>query len=394
MTSVKISTTDELLAILPHQCGHHLADSVAILMVTDKIVGPIARTDIPPERDVKEVAADVLASLLRVEPQLAMLVGYESMAGESRSLMHALHAGLRRANVGIIDHVTVRDGRWWGWCCRPEDQLDGLKREHLDGHALADEAAVPAVAEFIARGSSPLPTRAAVGDLVTEDSSLSGGVGAELDRLWELLAHEVDPTGALEIHPEDVEEQGIADEIIDARARVAESIAQIDRAAEVWGRVLAPDGDRGDTFDVSDVDVARAVRSLANKPWRDALISWMSPVMFPLDQVDDASGALLAEVATAGPATTSERSKAALRRLLQLARRVPDEWANETAAICTVVACVAWGVGSGSTAGDALTRALGVQPEYVLAGYVSRMVEFQLRPRHEWSDVGAWPRAS
>lgn len=394
MTSVKISTTEELLAVLPHQLGYHVSDSVAVLMVTDKIVGPVARTDIPDERDVREASTNVLASLLRVQPQLAMLVGYESVPGESRSMMHALHAGLRRADVGIIDHVTVRDGRWWGWCCRPQDQLDGLLPDHLDGHPMAEEAAVPAVAEFIARGSAPLPGRGALHDLVTEDPLASGGVGDALEDLWDDVVHRIDPEGVMEVPLDDVEDLGLVDDVADARARAARWIDDVDRATEVWARVLAPEGERGDAFEVSDTEVARAVRSLVNKGWRDALISWMSPVMFPLDLVDDGSQVLLVAAAPHGPATSSEQSETVLRRLLSLARRVPDEWSHEAAAICTVTACVAWGVGNGSTAGDAVTRALRAEPGYTLAGYVVRMVDHQLRPRHQWSDVEAWPRAS
>ncbi len=172
-------------------------------------------------------------------------------------------------------------------------------------------------------------------------------------------------------------------------ARISEQAQQAQRVPELWARVLAPPGERGDVFEVSDAEVARMVRSLVNKAWRDALIAWLSPVMFPLDKVDDDSNALLHSHATTGPATTQVASEVALRRLLQLARRVPDAWSHEAAAICTMAACVAWGIGNGSTAGDAVTRALRVDPDYRLAKYLGRMIEFQMRPRHAWTDVAA-----
>ncbi len=84
MTSVKISTTEELLAVLPHQLGYRLADCVAILMVTDKIVGPVARTDLPDEGDVEEAAANVLDSLLRVEAAAGHARGLRIGARASR----------------------------------------------------------------------------------------------------------------------------------------------------------------------------------------------------------------------------------------------------------------------------------------------------------------------
>lgn len=424
---MKVSTTEELLAVLPHQLGYHLTDSVAILMVTDKIVGPIARTDIPDERDVPELADEVLSSLLRVEPQLAMLVGYETVPGESRSLMRELHHGLLAAGVQIIDHVVVRDGRWWGWCCRPKDSLIGLLRDHLDGHALAEEATVPAAVEHIARGSAPLASRTAVGALVREDPELSAGVGDELATLWEQFCRRVDPDGVVAeaLAGSDDDEDDECDELCElgtcswcdsldeegdelaeesdpekeeslqrALAVIGEAIKKPDRVPDLWARVLAPPGERGDAFEVSDEELARMVRSLVDKAWRDALIAWMSPVMFPLDKVDEESGALLTANVPGGPATSSDESSTVLRRLQQLARRVPDAWPREAAAICAVAGCVAWGVGNGSTAGDAVSRALRVDPDHRLATFLGRMVEFQMRPQHQWSDVEAWPRAS
>ena len=405
MTSLKISTTEELLAVLPHQVGYHLEDCVTILMVTDKIVGPVARTDLPPERHALEAAATVLESVLRVEPQLALLVAYESVPGESRTLMRALHDGLLLAGVQLIDHVVVRNGHWWGWCCRPAGSLDGILRNHLDGHPMADSAAVPAVSEFIARGSAPLADRTAMSALVTEDRLVSEGVGDALEALWDTCWATVDPDGVLDTagtadaeDAADFDEADVDSEARDlarglaralARERCAAYVAGVERVPHLWARVLAPEGDRGDTFEATDDEVARLAHSLIHKPWRDALIAWLSPVMFPLDQVDEEFVELLGQHATTGPAVTSERSQTALRRLLRLAQRVPDDWSGEAAAICTVAACVAWGLGNGSTAGDGVARALRLQPGYTLAGYLRRMIEFQLRPRQAWSDVAA-----
>lgn len=354
MTSVKISTTGEMLAVLPHQLGHQLDRCVVIAMVRDRSLGPVARTDLPRERDVAEASGQLLASLLRVEPELALIVGYEDVPGESRSLRHALHEGLTGAGVGILDHVVVRDGSWWGACCRPSARsLDGLARDHVDGHALPDPATVPAVAELISTGSAPLRSREEVSALSAEDPGASPGVGDALARLTETG---VDP---------------------------------VDRVPGLWARVLAPEASRGETFGVGDDEVALMLHSLRDKAWRDALIAWMSAVMFPLDLVDDASSMLLAEAAPAGPVRSASWSRAVLQRLLAVARRVPDACPQDAAAICTVAACVAWGLGNGSTAGDAVTRALRVDPGYTLAGYLGRIIEFQVRPTRQWSDLAA-----
>ena len=358
MTSVKISSTGEMLAVLPHQLGHQLDRCVVVAMLRGRTLGPVARTDLPGERDVAGVADQLLESLLRVGPEAALLVGYESLPGESRSLRHRLHEGLTRAGVGVIDHVVVRDGSWWGACCRPSPRsLDGLLADHAEGHDLPDSSTVAAVAELIATGSAPLGSRDDVSALVAEDPGASAGVGDALGRL-DADAGRVGGDGP-------------------------------GRVADLWARVLAPEAVRGDVFAATDEEVALMLRSLRDKPWRDALIAWMSAVMFPLDLVDDASSMLLASSAPAGPVRSAAWSRAVLQRLLTVARRVPDDRPHDAAAICTVAACVAWGLGTGSIAGDAVTRALRVDPGYTLAGYLGRIIEFQVRPRRQWSDVAA-----
>ncbi|KGN41774.1 hypothetical protein N801_04405 [Knoellia aerolata DSM 18566] len=351
---MKITTTGEFLAVLPHQLGHQLEDCVVVAMVRDKVLGPVARTDLPCERDAPALAAQFLASLLRVEPELALIVGYETVPGASRTVRHRLHAGLRRAGVGIIDHVVVRDDSWWGACCRPSPRsLDGLVPGHLTGHALPDPSRVAAVAELVVNGSAPLASRDEVSALVAEDRAASAGVREALDRLDGACADTVDPV------------------------------------PDLWARVLAPEGTRGERFEATDDEVARMLHSLRDKQWRDALVACMSAVMFPLDLVDDASSMLLAAAAPAGPVRSATWSRAVLQRLLSLTRRVPDGCAQDAAAICTVTACVAWGIGNGSTAGDAVDRALWVRPGYTLAEYLGRLIEFQVRPRRQWSDVAA-----
>ncbi|MFW5474721.1 DUF4192 domain-containing protein [Knoellia sp. CPCC 206450] len=354
MTTVKVSTTDEMLALLPHQVGHRISRSLTVTVVSGGLLGPVARIDLPPERDVRPTARLLLEGLLRVAPEAALVVGHESVPGESRSLLQAVHRGLRSAGVGIIDHVVVRDGRWWGWCCRPADELDGLLLEHIEGHPVPDDFEVPAVAELIVRGSAPLGSRDEVGALVAEDPARSASVGGVLERLAE-----------------------------------GDAGCEVERRPELWARVLDPEEDRRDGCAASDEELAHMVRSLVDKAWRDALVAWMSPVMFPLDKVDDVSTELLRRHVRTGAVTTSEHSEMVLRRLLAMTTRVPDTWPAEAAALCTVAGCVAWGVGNGSTAGDAVERALRVHPGYTLAGYLVRMVEHQLRPRHRWGEVAA-----
>ncbi|WP_106298207.1 DUF4192 domain-containing protein [Knoellia remsis] len=381
--SLKISTTDELLAVLPYQLGYRLDDCVVLAMMTGGVMAPIARVDIPPERHVREAADGILESIDRIGPDAILLVGYEGEAGASRSLMTRLHEGILRRHIGVVDHVVVRDGCWWGWCCRPTDELVGLRPEHAAGHALPDDAAVPAVAELIARGAAPLESRTALSSLVAEDRCASTPVGDELATLWQEVDAVLDPEGVFdETAPED---PAVATVLENARRWMEE----VDRVPELWSRVLEPQGDRGDACEVSDSELARMLLSLRNKEWRDALIAWMSPVMFPLDIIDDRSTSLLADAVPSGPVLTAAWSEAVQGRLLGLARRVPDEWGGEAAAICTVTAAVAWGLGNGSVAGDAVIRALRADGTYRLARYLDQMIAHQLRPERSWADLAA-----
>ena len=131
MTSVKITTTGELLAVLPHQLGHQLDRCVVIAMVRGKALGPVARTDLPDERDVRRrrrpAPREPAAGGARARAPRRLRVGAGGVALAAPPLCTT---GLRRAGVGIIDHVVVRDGSWWGACCRPSPRsLDGLRAE-------------------------------------------------------------------------------------------------------------------------------------------------------------------------------------------------------------------------------------------------------------------------
>jgi GNAT superfamily N-acetyltransferase len=66
-------------------------------------------------------------------------------------------------------------------------------------------------------------------------------------------------------------------------------------------------------------------------------------------------------------------------RLLEVCRAVPDACRAEAAAICTVVAHVAWAEGDGAVARAALDRALRLEPEYRLAGLLAQLVDAGLR---------------
>ena len=68
-----------------------------------------------------------------------------------------------------------------------------------------------------------------------------------------------------------------------------------------------------------------------------------------------------------------------LQRLLALCRGMPDESPGEAAAVCTVVAHVAWAGGDGTVARAAVERALRLVPDYRLATLLERLIDNGIR---------------
>ena len=77
-----------------------------------------------------------------------------------------------------------------------------------------------------------------------------------------------------------------------------------------------------------------------------------------------------------GPAA----GRRALARLQWLVRAVPDA---EAAPALTVLASLAWWLGDGAVAREALERALAARPDYRLAGLLERMVDLGVRYRSD-----------
>ena len=341
---------DDVVAALPYQLGYHPHDSVVVVSLRRRRVGLVARCDLPAARHVDEVVASLLGPLLRDRPTSVVLVGYEEVAEASHPVLLALVEQIERAGIEVVDVAVVRDGRRYSPicsepCCPPE------------GVALRDPADVPVVAEFVALGRSPLPSRTAVEHLVEPEPWRCTGVARA----------------------------------VESRSRMPRRRR---RAAAAWAEVLAP-GVRGrrppDRCTVADLALG-----LADVPWRDGLIAWLAPSVLPADQVDPKVAALLesalprwggmghleeapAEQARAErEALVTERDDL-LHRLLALCRSVPDECPDEAAAVCTVAAHVAWVAGDGAVARVAVDRALRLAPRYRLADLLAHLVDSGLR---------------
>lgn len=361
----------DVLAVLPYQLGYHPRSCVVAVSLRGRTVGLVARTDLPPDDHVHDAVDALVGPLQRDGATSVIAIGYEDEADASQLSLRTLVERLEVAGVEVVDVVVVRGGRRYSpvcslACCPPE------------GIPLPEPADVPAVAEFVARGRSPLPSRASVEGLVAADPTLS---------------------------------QGVAD-AVRARARMPRRRR---RAAVAWRLVLRHEKRPAGRPWRAQV-VADAAIGLSDIGWRDGLVAWLAPGVLPMSLVDrDVVSLLHATLPTwagmgrhhpprdpdaetepgahedaplrewRGPDDSggSGERQVLLHRLLVLCRALPDECAAETAAVCTVAAHVAWVEGDGAVARAALDRALRLAPDYRLALLLVRLVDAGLRlPRH------------
>lgn len=400
---------DDVVAALPYQLGYQPHDSVVVVSLRRRRVGLVARCDLPPDCEVDEVVASLLGPLLRDRPTAVILVGYEESAEASHPVLLALVEAVERAGLEVLDVAVVREGRRYSPICSEPCCPPG-------GVALRDPADVPLVAEYVAMGRSPLPSRTAVEDLVEAEESSCTGVA----------------------------------EAVGSRSRMPRRRR---RAAAAWAEVLAPGSAAGR---VDRRAVADLALGLADVPWRDGLIAWLAPSVLPSGAVDRRVAALLESslprwggmgpprrprtpalvqpsahgpgralgpglgagagapartgdtrwagadqlgeralraerVVREGLAAQEEQARRAdrealaaerddlLQRLLVLCRSVPDECPAEAAAVCTVAAHVAWVAGDGAVARVAVDRARRLAPGYRLAELLERLVDAGLR---------------
>ena len=358
----------DVLAVLPYQLGYHPRRCVVAVSLRGRTVGMVARSDLPPDDHVDEAVGLLVGPLQRDGATSVILLGYEDDADTSHPLLLALVESLEREEVEVVDVVVVRDGRRYSPICSESCCPPG-------GTALPEPADVPAVAEFVARGRSPLASRDAVEGLVAADPLLC---------------------------------EGVADAVA-VRSRMPRRRR---RAAVAWRLVLGhaaePRGERGESPGPPRV-VADAAIGLADIAWRDGLVAWLAPGVLPLSEVDRDVVALLhgtlptwggmaAPDRVGGERVGSERvggervsdarvvdeRTVLLQRLLTLCRAMPDECPAAAAAVCTVVAHLAWVEGDGAIARAAVDRALRLAPDYRLALLLLRLIDAGVRlPRRD-----------
>ncbi len=389
MDTITVGGTADLAVTIPYQLGYHPGQSLVVVGLTGSRVLGIMRLDLV-EPDRPDVGAEALRTFARIGADGVLMVAFESRPSEGASLLRSFRAGASAHGLAVRDCVVVRGGQCF--------VVSATGHTRGRGRALPDASRVPAIAEFVARGRSPLADRQSLTALVECDgSALSRQVGSRVADL-------VGPTGLPGAALTDLDDPRITADSVRAW-----HLLLADRAGPVRADLLAS-----------------ALVGLRDRGWRDGLLAWLCPDTLPLDEVRAEVLADLAviprpahgdreQVSAGAGAGAGERptgdvgsqqvsgeglvgsgvasGEGTARRLLSWCRLLPDDTDEVAAAALTVAAHVLWCDGDGTLASVALARALRVAPHYRLAVLLDQLVAAGVRacdaaPGRSGPDVG------
>jgi len=357
-TTIHLSGPAHMLAVLPYQLGFHPRHSLLAVSLrrtrSGTRLGLVQRIDLPPPEHVEHAVAAMMVPLRADLPESVVLVGFEERAGESRAMLDQMAGDCRAAGVEVADRLVVRDGRWYAPYC-------GRRCCPAEGLPLPPASDVPAVAEFVGRGISPLPDRSALARRVeptrpTRSNRLSALLG-------ERMALRLSVMGAA------------AGELAECRSN----------ELEVWARVLCGTDEGGTVPALPARDLAILAVSLTDVGLRDALIAWLCPgslarelidprLLTPMAEALGGASLLERQVGDADQVIALQRIE---RRMCEVCAALPDVSAVPA---LTVLATFTWWRGDGAMTRVALDRALRIDPHYRLAELLEAMVDLAIRP--------------
>jgi hypothetical protein len=325
--TVRISGPGDLLDALPRMIGFVPTSSavlVALRPPRDRVTLTM-RVDLPVRRQESSCARLLAGHAQRAGATSAVLVIYddrpprEGRRWPGASLTREVRSGLRNnGGLRLADAVLVSNGRWRSLLCQDPSCCPA------DGRPLRDSSRPSAfTTELVARGSTVLPSRAA---LAASVAGPAGPAAAAVARLQLLAAKEL-------------LDRMDAGEAMDAVR--AETVALF-RAALIASAAWAP---------LSDERVARLIAGLVDIGARDMVLSW------------------------AGEQDTDDL----FSLLLLLASRAVEPL---DAPVLTALAWVAYARGDGGLANIAVERALSSDPDYTMARLVASGLDAGLHPKH------------
>lgn len=379
---IVVRGADDLVAAIPHLVGFSPERSLVVVAVKAggrrARLGLVARFDLPPadkrRRRVRDASSAWVAAaageaarvVLRDQPeQVVALVFDDHTPGPLpwRRLVDHLEDDLRAADVLVLDLLLVDRDRFWSYRC------DDSECCPAEGRLVPEESAV--AAEFAARGSAPLVSRAALRDLVAPaDPALCSTV--EFVARRELAA--ISSCWADDDHPR-------------WRAWQRESITLL---RQVAGR-YASDGPR-----VGTDESGRLLAALCDLTVRDVAVALLTgwgrqasdaePQTRPGDGQQASSGgmsrldaliAALDEDVTLDRLPRRAREPVLEQLWLDLATGADGPLA---VAPLTALGLHVWSQGNGALAGAVVERALSLDPAYRLAMLLEQALVVGMRP--------------
>ncbi|MEU1513685.1 DUF4192 domain-containing protein [Streptomyces sp. NPDC005811] len=336
---VTLRTPGELADALPYLLGYRPEDSIVLVALSDRAgrgrFGGRARLGIPAQPgDWPAVARQLAEGLVkggeRRGARPAQMVAYlcqDPAKGETgrevmarlKPLAGALRVACGKLDAPVIEALCISDGRFWSYCCPPENccPVEGTSMG-LPGTSVL--AAAATYAGIQVRGTLrelrarllPLETRVAIEQEVALDTANIALVTRMLD---------------------DNNRAVVAEETIERAGRLIERFAE---APVVLGNAEA---DHRDDELLGCDEAAALILGLQDRVTRDRAAEWME----------------------------GDEAPPALRLWRALARRCVGPFGEHAAAPLTLAGWVAWSGGDELEAREALAMALGADPDYLFA---------------------------
>jgi hypothetical protein len=328
---LRLTSQHDVVAAVPYLLGFHPDDSLVCVAVHRGAVAFVARVDLPTPTDdpQRRQAAAGVAELVSRHGSAAIIVGYGG-ADRVEPAAAMLDAALLSANVQVLAVLRVHDGRYYCVTCDAGCPPGGAVYEPATSR-------IPAEATY--RGVAPLPSRAALQQLIepvtgADRERMRTASDAALRRLAAML-HTEAPTNPA---------ASIADQPSSAPGRaLRDGIVAVQHALETTAR--------GETL--SDDDAA-----------------WLTAVLLIPEVRDHACNAC-------------DGGEAHRRLWIDVTRRAISATVAAPACLLAITAYLA---GDGALARIAVNRAAQADPGYVLA----RLLDYALRTGiapHVWREA-------
>jgi hypothetical protein len=183
---VRLKDRNDLVAAVPYLVGFPPEDSLVCIVVDDSKIRFLARLDLSAAADEPRLLPESTASvaeLLAKYGSVAIIVGYGT-PDRVDPIAEMLSAALLAVNVEVFDSIRVTDGRYYCLNCDGECPPDGMAYE-------PSASTFPAAATY--EGIAPLPSRAALGELIAPITgpgrdAMRAASRAALERLYAMLS--------------------------------------------------------------------------------------------------------------------------------------------------------------------------------------------------------------